>query len=405
MGRSMGMRSGRVRMAVGPALVALSLVAVNLAGCAATNDSTSANGTGSSTSVAPVAKVDISAAGGDRINPRTPIEVHVQRGRLSSVTVTSPRGKQVAGAMSDDHTSWQTTEVLGYDSAYQVSAAAVGTDGKPVEQHQTISTLAPRGTAYPSFIPPPGEQVAVGVGQPIVVRFDQDIPDRAAAERVLEVTSTPNQPGSWYWISDRELHYRPQDYWKPGTDVSVTINDYGVDLGDGVYGETDRTLDFAVHDSWVAKADGNTEQMQIFHNDQLVTTMPISMGKDSTPTHVGPHVISDKQREFTMDSCTYGVCPGQPGYYRSEEFFAERISNDGEFVHENPTSVTAQGSTNVSHGCINLNRENAEWFFDHFGLGDVVEVTNSGGPSLPVWDTYGDWAVSWPDWQQGSALR
>jgi hypothetical protein len=41
--------------------------------------------------------------------------------------------------------------------------------------------------------------------------------------------------------------------------------------------------------------------------------------------------------------------------------------------------------------------------FDHFGIGDVVEITNSGGPLLPVWDTYGDWEVPWDQWQAGNA--
>lgn len=394
MGRVTDMRSSLVCTVAG-----LALVAVGVAGCGPVNSAAPA------TSKPPVAQVDIAAAGGEQINPLTPIVVHVQRGELSSVTVTSPRGKQVTGTMSGDHTSWQTTEVLGYDSAYEVSAAAVGTDGKPTEQHETIHTLAPRAQVYPSVVPAPGPHVDVGVGQPIVVRFDKPIADRAAAERTLAVTSTPKQIGSWFWISSREVHYRPENYWQPGTHVVLKINEYGVALGGGVYGQTDKTLDFTVHDSWVAKADGNTEQMQILQNNQLVKTMPISMGKDSTPTHVGTHVISDKQQKFTMDSCTYGVCPGQPGYYRTDEFFTERISNDGEFVHENPASVSAQGNTNVSHGCINLDQGNAEWFFAHFGPGDVVEVTNSGGPPLPVWDTYGDWALPWQNWQAGSALR
>ena len=157
--------------------------------------------------------------------------------------------------------------------------------------------------------------------------------------------------------------------------------------------------------SWIAKADGSSEQMQIFHNGQMVKSMPISMGKDATPTHLGAHVISDKQANYTMDSCTYGVCPPDPKAYRSNEKWSERISNDGEFVHENPNSVGAQGSSNVSHGCINLNDANATWFFQNMGLGDVVEVTNSGGPQLPVWDLYGDWSKSWADWQAGSAIK
>ncbi|WP_190818225.1 L,D-transpeptidase [Saccharopolyspora pogona] len=352
----------------------------------------------------PAPVVDITAAGGDQVNPTTPIDVSVHNGKLTAVTVTNPDGKQVAGQMADGQASWRTTEVLAYAKVYDVTATVVDGDGKTSTQHKAIHTLAPAAQAYPSVVPAPSTH-DVGVGQPIVVRFDHSIKDRAAAEKALQISSTPNQPGGWYWLSDKEVHYRPQNYWQPGTKVSLKINLYGVDLGGGVYGQTDRSIDFAVHDSWIAKADGNTEQMQIFHNGQLVNTMPISMGKDVTPTHLGAHVISDKQQKYTMDSCSYGVCPPDPNAYRSDEFFAERISNDGEFVHENPASVAQQGSSNVSHGCINLDQANAQWFFDHFGLGDVVEVANSGGPALPVWDTYGDWSLSWDKWKAGSALH
>jgi lipoprotein-anchoring transpeptidase ErfK/SrfK len=116
-------------------------------------------------------------------------------------------------------------------------------------------------------------------------------------------------------------------------------------------------------------------------------------------------VISDKQQQVVMDSCTYGLCPPAPGAYKSTEYWDMRISNDGEFVHENPNTVAQQGASNVSHGCINLSPQNAQTFFNQFNLGDVVEVTNSGGPPLPVWDTYGDWELSWSAWQAGSALH
>lgn len=104
-----------------------------------------------------------------------------------------------------------------------------------------------------------------------------------------------------------------------------------------------------------------------------------------------------------MDSCTYGVCAGDPDYYREKVDLNLRISNDGEFVHSAPWSVGDQGNSNVSHGCVNLAPANAQWMFDHFGIGDVVEITNSGGPILPVWDTYGDWEVPWAEWQAGNA--
>ena len=204
-------------------------------------------------------------------------------------------------------------------------------------------------------------------------------------------------------MSNTEVHYRPQSYWQPGSTVTVNARLYGVDLGDGVYGQTDRTETFRVHDAWIAKADGATKTMQIFDNDQLVKTMPISLGSPGNPSHVGPHVISDKQPSITMDSCTYGVCQGQQGYYKEQVNLDERISNDGEFVHSAPCSVGSQGGDNVSHGCVNLSPANAQWFFDHFGVGDVVEITNSGGPPLPLSDTYGDWELSWAQWQKGGA--
>jgi lipoprotein-anchoring transpeptidase ErfK/SrfK len=170
-----------------------------------------------------------------------------------------------------------------------------------------------------------------------------------------------------------------------------------------VYGAEDRHETYKVHDALIARADGNTEQMVLTDNGKVVNTLPISMGKDATPTHLGTHVISAKNQQVEMNSCTYGVCPPDPRAYDAQEFWAERISNDGEFVHMNPNSDAQQGHTNVSHGCINLNQANAQIFFNMFGIGDVVIVTNSGGQQLPLYDTYGDWAVPWPTWSAGNA--
>ncbi|SEP54573.1 L,D-transpeptidase [Amycolatopsis saalfeldensis] len=364
-----------------------------------------APGAGSNQS-APPATVTIEPANADNISPTTPIVVKAANGKLLDVTVTSAKGKAVAGKVATDGLSWTNTDVLGYGGTYKIVAHAQSTDGKSIEKDGQVTTLSPTKQANANLIPAPSavKSSGVGVGQPIVFSFGVAVKDKAAVEKALNVESSPKQEGSWYWMDDKNVHYRPKVYWQPGTTLTVTAKIYGVDFGNGVFGAEDRTETYKVHDSWIAKADGNSEQMQIFHNGSMVKSMPISMGKDATPTHLGAHVISDKQANYTMDSCTYGVCPPDPKAYRSDEKFSQRISNDGEFVHENPNSVGQQGSSNVSHGCINLNAANAEWFFQNFGLGDVVEVTNSGGPQLPVWDLYGDWSKSWTDWQKGSAL-
>ena len=353
----------------------------------------------------PAASIQVTPGESETINPVKPVLVRATHGTLTTVTMTNPKkGTKVKGKLSSDGLTWTSAEPLAYNTAYQLTVDAKGEQGgRDTEKKTTVTTLKPVNLAYPSLIPPPSIS-DVGVGQPLVVRFDQDIKNKAAAEKAMKVKTTPAQTGGWYWISDKEAHYRPKVYWQPGTDIKLHVGVYGKDLGGGMYGESDRDAAFTVHDSWIAKADGSDQQMQIFHNGQMVKTMPISMGKDVTPTHAGWLVLSEKVGIYTMDSCTYGVCGG-PHAYRTDEYYAMRISNDGEFVHENPDSVSSQGNTNVSHGCINLNESNAIWFFDHFNLGDVVEESNSNGPELPIYDTYGDWAVSWSQWQQGSALR
>jgi lipoprotein-anchoring transpeptidase ErfK/SrfK len=355
----------------------------------------------------PAAQVTIPAAGSTDLNPTTPVVVTVAQGRLTKVTVTDDaKGSTVAGTLAANGASWTSSEQLGYAATYTVVADAVAADGTPTEKKGTVKTLTPAAQAFPAMTPaPPSKGATFGVGQIIGVSFDQKITDRAAVEKALTVTTNPPQPGSWHWIDGKTLHYRPPQYWQPGTTVKLDVKLFGVNLGSGVYGKTDRSATYQIHDSWIAKADGQSEQMQIVHNGQVTGSMPVSIGKDATPTHTGPHVISDKQPQVVMDSCSYGVCPPDPGAYRSTEFWAERISNDGEFVHENPATVGQQGNSNVSHGCINLSPENAQAFFGQFGLGDVVEVTNSGGPPLPIYDTYGDWELNWADWQKGSALN
>lgn len=404
--------SARARSGALAGLLAAVLTAVlTLSACSSSdsgNPTTDNGGTGSSpSSQAPTVTLAFQpAADSTNVNPTTPIVVKATNGTLADVTVTNTaKGTKVDGTLSADKTTWTSKDVLGYGAKYSIEAHATDPAGKTIDQTSTISTINPAKQANANLIPAPSSvaQTGIGVGQPIVFQFSYAVKNKAEVQKQLSVTSDPPQEGAWYWIDDKNVHYRPKVYWQAGTKLTVSAKIYGVDFGGNVYGAEDRTETYKVHDSWIAKADGNTEQMQIFHNGQMVKAMPISMGKDATPTHLGAHVISFKSENYTMDSCTYGVCPPDPKAYRSDEKYSERISNDGEFVHENPNSVGAQGSSNVSHGCINLNEANAQWFFQNMGIGDVVEVANSGGPQLPLWDLYGDWSVPWAQWQKGNA--
>jgi lipoprotein-anchoring transpeptidase ErfK/SrfK len=364
------------------------------------------------TSAMPAAKVAVITEGGDQMSPRTPIVIKASDGTLQTVTVTNPQsGNTVNGDFSPDKTTWTSNDHLRYGATYLVVATAMNKEGRTVEQTGQVHTLAPTGVAVPTLFQPQSSG-SFGVGVVIGVKFDRDITDKAAMEKSFKVISTPAQDGSWYWVSKREVHFRPKDYWKAGTTVKLETTTFGMPVGGGAYGGPDVSATYQVHDSWIAKADGNTHQMQAFHNGELVKTAPISMGKTvdtpprgPTPTFNGTHTVLSKVDHIIMDSCTYGVCEGQPGYYKAPENWDVQISNDGEYLHENLATVSVQGSQNVSNGCLNMNTDNAKWFFDNFNVGDVVEVTNSGGPPLPIDNGHGDWALSWSAWQAGSALH
>ncbi|HWC81116.1 MAG TPA: Ig-like domain-containing protein [Pseudonocardiaceae bacterium] len=406
-GRVLGRRRrGALIGVVGIAVSALVLSACSSGGSTSGSATGAGSGGGATTTEAPSAvDIAITPSGSGTIDVTTPIVVKASNGTLKQVTVTNPsKGTTVTGTTSSDGSTWTSNEALGYGVAYQVDAVGADSSGKTKEQKGTVTTLTPSSQVNSNMVPAPSSvsSTGIGVGQPIVFQFVKPVKNRALVQQHLSVTSTAGDKGAWYWVSSSEVHYRGENFWTPNSTITVNASTYGLDFGGGAYGAEDRQETYHVHDAWVAKADGNTSQMQIFDNGNLVNTMPISMGKDATPTHIGTHVISAKNQSVQMNSCSYGVCSG-PGSYNETEYWAERMSNDGEFVHENPATVSVQGHANVSHGCINLSEANAMWFFNHLGIGDVVEVSNSGGPVLPLNDTYGDWAVPWSTWSAGNA--
>jgi lipoprotein-anchoring transpeptidase ErfK/SrfK len=333
------------------------------------------------------------------VSPVTSVRVTVARGKLSQVSLTSPQHAPVGGRLEPDGTTWKSTEPLGYGKVYKINADAVGDDNRSVSRTSTFTTIAPRTLTYPSINPLNGE--TVGVGMPISIYFDEPIADRQAAENTITVTTSPSVEGAFYWFSAKEVHWRPQQFWEPGTHVTVDIHDYAKDFGNGVYGQEDRKSQFTIGDAFIARADGAAHQMIVEINDRLVRTMPISMGRPNTPSAKGVHVVTDRNATKVMDSTTFGLALDAGGYIAKVQW-ATRISNSGEFVHAAPWSVAQQGHSNVSHGCINLSPDNAKWFFDNVKKGDVVINTNTGGPDLKPYDGFGDWQVPWAQWVSGN---
>ncbi|MCV7380495.1 hypothetical protein BST11_06355 [Mycobacterium alsense] len=329
-----------------------------------------------------------------------PVTVSVASGVLGSVTMVNENGRSISGQLSPDGLRWSTTEQLGYNRRYTLSVKALGLGGAATRQ-MTFQTSSPAHLTMPYVSPADGE--VTGVGQPVAIRFDENITDRAAAQKAIKITTNPPVEGAFYWLTNREVRWRPEHFWKPGTTVDVAVNTYGVDLGDGMFGEDNVKTHFTIGDEVISTADDTTKTVTVRVNGEVVRTMPTSMGKDSTPTANGVYIIGARFKHIIMDSSTYGVPVNSPNGYRTEVEWATQMSYSGVFVHSAPWSVGAQGHTNTSHGCLNVSPSNAEWFYEHSKSGDIVEVVHTVGPTLPGTEGLGDWNIPWPVWKAGNA--
>ncbi len=337
--------------------------------------------------------------------PTTPVRVDVRDGWFQRVTLTNADGKPVAGAINRDRTSFNVTEPLGYGVDYTWAGAVVGRDGKAVPIEGNFTTVNPSTQVNGQFQLADGQEV--GVAAPVILQFDAAIDDahRPAVEKALKVTTDPPVEGGWAWLPDEvggsRVHYRSKDYYPAGTKITVDAKLYGVKFGDSAYGAQDISLNFAIGRRQVVKADATSHRIQVLDGDgAVIMDFACSYGEADLPRNItrsGTHVVSEKYEDFYMSNPA-------AGYSNVHERYAVRISNNGEFIHCNPNSIGAQGNTNVTNGCINLNLENSQQYFNSAIYGDPVEVT---GTSIELSYSDGDiwdWAVPWDEWVSMSAL-
>ncbi|MFB1298045.1 Ig-like domain-containing protein [Mycobacterium sp. pW049] len=334
------------------------------------------------------------------VSAGSPVTVSAEDGVLGAVTMVNEDDETVSGELSEDGLTWATTEPLGYNKRYTLTAQSLGLGGVTSRQ-MTFETHSPENLTMPYVLPNDGE--VVGIGQPVAIQFDENIPNRLAAQRAITVKTNPPVEGAFYWLNNREVRWRPAEYWKPGTTVEVQVNTYGVDLGDGLFGQENVSTDFTIGDQMITTVDDNTKTLTVRRNGEVIKTMPVSMGKNSTPTNNGVYIVGDRRSHMVMDSSTYGVPTNSPNGYRTEVDWATQISYSGIYVHAAPWSVGSQGESNVSHGCINVSTSNGQWFYDNSKRGDIVEIVNTVGSPLSGTDGLGDWNIPWDQWKAGNA--
>jgi len=286
-----------------------------------------------------------------------------------------------------------------------VTGTAVGTDGKSVAIKGSYTTVTPVDQITTSISP--GDGAVVGVAAPVIVHLGYEPQDKALIEQHVKITTTPAVEGAWAWIKhdgDKwpSLDWRPKDYWPANTQVHVESDIYGLSFGDGYFGGDNVTSDFTIGRNQVVKADANAHNIVVQQDGVTVATYDASygsgdiIGDPNRVTRSGVHVVMDKQETTKMSNPAYG-------YTNVTEHWAVRISDNGEFIHQNQDTVGDQGVDNVSHGCINLSAASAEAYFGTAMYGDPVEVTGTSVPlSAADGDIY-DWAYSWDEWKALSA--
>ncbi|MEV7440498.1 Ig-like domain-containing protein [Streptomyces sp. NPDC091204] len=339
--------------------------------------------------------------------------VTVPEGRLERVVVTKVEDAQqeeVPGAIADDGLSWSPDAESGrlaLAAKYTVDAVALDGHNRRQARHTTFTTYVPEERFIGYF--KPENRSTVGTGMIVSFKFNRAIERRAEVERAITVTSDPAVQVVGHWFGRDRLDFRPREYWKAGTKVTVKMDLRDVEGAPGSYGIQSKTVTFTVGRSQISRVDAAAHQMEVRRDGELLSTVPISAGAPKTTTYNGKMVVMELFDVTRMNGQTVGF----GGEYDIPDVpHAMRLTASGTFLHGNYwSSPDTFGSTNVSHGCVGLRDDKgggsdtpAGWFFDRTLIGDVVEVVNSQDKTVAADNGLGGWNMSWADWVAGSAI-
>ncbi|WIM97477.1 Ig-like domain-containing protein [Actinoplanes oblitus] len=353
------------------------------------------------TPAAPATLTVTPAAGKKNVPTSAEIGLKVSNGEVTSVKLTDSKGKAVAGKLREDGSAWVPAKTLKNSEKYRAEVTATGAGGATTTAKTTFTTMGDAahhtGTGLYLF-----DDHTYGVAMPVVVEFRPGIKkaDRAAVQRRMFVETAPAQPGTWSWTSSgTQAYYRAPEFWQPGTKISVRIAIGGLPTGKGLYGDRDRAATAKIGRRFEMKVDNKTKKMTVLKDGTTVRTMPVSLGKHSTPSSSGTMVIIEKMSHTVFDTTDTDPVNG----YKTPIDYAQRLTWSGQYIHSAPWSTGAQGHRNVSHGCVNVSPSNARWLFDKTLVGDPVTVKGTED-KLEYGNGWTPWNVSWEKFAAGSAL-
>jgi len=394
----------------------------------------------------PEAATDPSVAPPDAAPPLRPVLIAVTPADASAIATYLPvDDPSVTGyQISPDGYLWfncpNLSGTCGLSSLtngreYRVSLRSTGPTGQSAPSGPIATIPTASDWAKPKVLPKPrkrvtatfeaagnglgvsGSRVKLGVGTLPRLRFSKNITNKAAVERHLQVAATTpsgrtvNVPGSWGWISDQTVVFRPKNYWPGNSTIRITST-----VNDTVLGKSGKkylvgskalrkTYVFRTDRALIATVDGAKKTMTVHVNGKKRKKFKVSLGKSGWETRNGAKVIStDKEDYKVYRSSSLGLDP-EVEFYELPSKWNTRLTPSGEFLHTASWAYGRLGRYNGSHGCTNLFEEDAKWIFDNTIPGDVVNYIKTGGDMMEPWNGPGGlWNIPWNRWMKKSAL-
>ncbi|OIK01625.1 L,D-transpeptidase [Streptomyces colonosanans] len=356
------------------------------------------------------ARITISAKDGSTGASINATGVKVSDGKLTEVKMTvAGAGTAVAGELSADGTSWKPKERLERGTKYEINATAKDADDRVAAANSIFTTVTSANSFIGTYTPDDG--TTVGVGMPVSFTFDKAITHQKTVQSHITVTSSSGQQIEGHWFGAQRLDFRPEEYWKAGSKVTMKINLDRVEGANGVYGVQKKTVTFTIGRSQVSTVDAHTQTMTVVRDGQTVKTIPVSTGSPEHTTYNGQMVISEKFTQTRMNSQTVGM-GGE--YDISDVPHAMRLTASGTFIHGNywyNPSNPPFGRQGTSHGCVGMadvqggrGSTTAKWFYDSSLTGDIVIVKNSPDKTVAPDNGLNGWNMPWSAWTAGSAV-
>ncbi|MBV6701659.1 L,D-transpeptidase family protein [Kitasatospora aureofaciens] len=346
------------------------------------------------------AVLDVQPKDGAQAVAPTALQVSVSHGKLTAVDVTDKDGKPVQGSITPDGTGWKPATALAPGTAYTVNAQAKDADGLVSAVTSAFTTVSPGKQVSTNDNIADGQ--TYGVGMIVKVDFSSKIVNKDAVAKAITFETDNGTEVKGHWFGDNRIDFRPAEYWKPNTKVTIHYRLKDVEVAPGVWGDVDKDDPFTIGRSQVTTADAATHQITIVR-DGKSTTVPATLGDDQHPSWGGTMVIMSKENVTHMNSQTVGL--GNE-YNIPDVPHAMRLTRSGTYLHGNYWyKGDPFGKANTSHGCVALkdveggrDTSPAGSFFNSSLIGDVVTVVNTKEKTVAPDNGLSGWNLPWAKW-------